>query len=296
MNALLPYLKQIADALSGSKGGDKKRDEELTSIAKNIGTATVTNNNVSMAGNANTKAISDTLAKGLIVTVQDGSSEYEKSIFALMFEMLQNAMFVTVTEDGQQVTKGIAQLIKEQNESLGIIKSALYDDSGQTPITVLSKLADINMNLGGINTDLDSVKAGISGINDSQAGILEALSMGSGASATSVVKELVDVNTNLTTIGTNIGSGNTTLSSIDSRLSTTNGLIGDSNELLSDIESNTDNIQVTASIDESSMTSAINDSRVDNIDDKVRDIYTRLGSIDTLVRNIDGKIADQTPD
>lgn len=293
MNALLPYLKQIADALAGNKGGDKKRDEELTSIAKNIGTATVTNNNVSMAGNANTKAISDTLAKGLIVTVQDGSSEYEKSIFALMFEMLQKAMFVTVTEDGQQVTKGIAQLIKEQNESLGIIKSALYDDSGDTPVTALSRLADINMNLGGINTDLDSVKAGISGINDSQAGILEALSMGSGASATSVVKELVDVNTNLTTIGTNIGSGNTTLSSIDSRLSTTNGLIGDSNELLSDIESNTDNIQVTASVDQSSMTTAVSNG----IDRSFALGYSSgaLEQIRDHVANIDTKTPDPNP-
>lgn len=292
MNALLPYLKQIADALTGNKGGDKKRDEELTSIAKNIGTATVTNNNVSMAGNANTKAISDTLAKGLIVTVQDGSSEYEKSIFALMFEMLQNAMFVTVTEDGQQVTKGIAQLIKEQNESLGIIKSALYDDSGDTPVTALSRLADINMNLGGINTDLDSVKAGISGINDSQAGILEALSMGSGASATSVVKELVDVNTNLTTIGTNIGSGNTTMNNIYSRLGTTNGLIGDSNELLSDIESNTDNIQVTASIDESSMTSAINSSKVDDIKDA---LYHSYDSAADLLASINEKTPSPNP-
>lgn len=293
MNALLPYLKQIADALTGNKSGDKKRDEELTSIAKNIGTATVTNNNVSMAGNANTKAISDTLAKGLIVTVQDGSSEYEKSIFALMFEMLQNAMFVTVTEDGQQVTKGIAQLLKEQNESLGIIKSALYDDSGDTPVTALSRLADINMNLGGINTDLDSVKAGISGINDSQAGILEALSMGSGASATSVVKELVDVNTNLTTIGTNIGSGNTTLSSIDSRLSTTNGLIGDSNELLSDIESNTDNIQVTASVDESSMTTAVSNG----IDSSLSLGYSTgsLHKIEGYVKSIDDKTPDPNP-
>lgn len=293
MNALLPYLKQIADALTGNKGGDKKRDEELTSIAKNIGTATVTNNNVSMAGNANTKAISDTLAKGLIVTVQDGSSEYEKSIFALIFEMLQKAMFVTVTEGGQQVTKGIAQLLKEQNESLGIIKSALYDDSGQTPVTALSRLADININLGGINTDLDSVKAGISGINDSQAGILDALSMGSGASATSVVKELVDVNTNLTTIGTNIGSGNTTLSSIDSRLSTTNGLIGDSNELLSDIESNTDNIQVTASVDESSMTTAVSDG----IDSSFALGY-RSGALEQIkdhVANIDTKTPDPNP-
>ena len=136
MNALLPYLKQIADALgSSAKNEGKKRDEELTSIAKNINTATVTNNNVSLAGNENTKGIRDTLAKGLIVTVQDGSSQYEKSIFALMFEMLQNAMFVTVTEGGQQVTKGIAQLMKEQNESLDLIKSALYDDSGQTPVT-----------------------------------------------------------------------------------------------------------------------------------------------------------------
>ena len=160
MNALLPYLKQIADALTGNKGGDKKRDEELTSIAKNIGTAAVTNNNVSMAGNANTKAISDTLAKGLIVTVQDGSSEYEKSIFALMFEMLQNAMFVTVTEDGQQVTKGIAQLLKEQNESISHIKDALYDNTTTPATTVLTKLDEIADAMGS-GVDAQTIADGI---------------------------------------------------------------------------------------------------------------------------------------
>lgn len=161
MNALLPYLKQIADALdSRNKTGDTKRDAELSSIAKSIGTSTVTNNNVSMAGNENVKAINETLSKGLIVNVQDGSSEYQKSIFALIFEMLQNAMFVTVTEDGQQVTKGIAQLLKEQNESISRIKDALYDSTTTPATTVLTKLDEIADAMGS-GVDAQTIADGI---------------------------------------------------------------------------------------------------------------------------------------
>ena len=151
MNALLPYLKQIADALnSRNKTGDTKRDAELSSIAKSIGTSTVTNNNVSIAGNENVKAINETLSKGLIVNVQDGSSEYQKSIFALIFEMLQNAMFVTVTENGQQVTKGIAQLLKEQNENISHIKDALYDSTTTPATTILTKISNMDTKLSAI--------------------------------------------------------------------------------------------------------------------------------------------------
>ena len=162
MNALLPYLKQIADALnSRNKTGDTKRDAELSSIAKSIGTSTVTNNNVSIAGNENVKAINETLSKGLIVNVQDGSSEYQKSIFALIFEMLQNAMFVTVTENGQQVTKGIAQLLKEQNESISHIKDALYDSTTTPATTVLTKLDEIADAMGGGSVDAQTIADGI---------------------------------------------------------------------------------------------------------------------------------------
>ena len=174
MQALLPYLKQIADALgSNAKNGDKKRDEELTSIAKNIVAATVTNNNVSMAGNANTKAISDTLAKGLIVRVQEGGSEVEKSIFALMFEMLQNALFITVTENGQQVTKGIARLLKEQNEALGAIKGtqdgileALATGTGQSATSVINELVNVNANLSTIGTNIGSGNETLNSIDE----------------------------------------------------------------------------------------------------------------------------------
>jgi hypothetical protein len=220
MNALLPYLKQIADAIgSSAKNGGKKRDEELTSIAKNINTASVTNNNVSMAGNENTKGIRDTLAKGLIVTVHDGSSEYEKSIFALMFEMLQQAMFVTVTENGQQVTKGIAQL-----------------------------LHDISTALGTTNTTLASI--------------------------------------------------NTNTSRTASRLSTVNENLGTTNNLLGDIESNTDNIHVTAELDDSGIIDALKGNNQRSVVDAIiyadnysvlSDIKDNTDSIENHVASIDSK-------
>ena len=168
----LPYLKQIADALNSNKGGDKKRDEELTSIAKNISTATVTNNNVSIAANENTKAISETLAKGLIVTVQEGSSEVQKSIFALIFEMLQSALYATVTENGQTVVKGIAQLVSEQNTILSGIASTVSTISAEATLTREALYDPNNANntiygkVSGIGNDTDIIRGTVSGIGN----------------------------------------------------------------------------------------------------------------------------------
>ena len=170
MNALLPYLKQIADALSSSaKNGSKKRDEELTSIAKNINAATVTNNNVSMAGNENTKAIGATLEKGLLLTVEEEQGgetvQVVKSVFQVIMDSIlakmEDALFVKVTENNQQVRKSLAQLVLEHDAEIVNIRKAL---DGTTANGIGAKVAAIDTKIGTMNTTLDGIKTAQEGI------------------------------------------------------------------------------------------------------------------------------------
>lgn len=249
MQALLPYLKQIAEALiSRNKEGDKKGNEALSSIEKTISVSTAKQTSAAAEGNANTSAIGATLEKGLLLTVEEEQGgetvQVVKSVFQVIMDSIlakmEDALFVTVTENNQQVRKSLAQLVLEHDvkiaaidTKLGYIRAAqehisdaLYDDSGATTITVLTKLADV--------------------VNK------------------------------LDTIGTNIGSGNNTLSSIDTRLET-------ANDTLDKIDDNTQNIQVTAYVSPSEITDAIDDSYVSNIFSKISDIKDKVQSIDNKI-------------
>lgn len=228
MNALLPYLKQIADALmSRNKEGDKKGNEALSSIEKTISVSTAKQTSTAAEGNANTSAIGATLEKGLLLTVEEEQGgetvQVVKSVFQVIMDSIlakmEDALFVTVTENNQQVRKSLAQLMH-----------------------------DISTALGTTNTTLASI--------------------------------------------------NTNTSRTASRLSTVNENLGTTNNLLGDIESNTDNIHVTAELDDSGIIDALKGNNQRSVVDAIiyadnysvlSDIKDNTDSIENHVASIDSK-------
>jgi len=110
MQSLLPYLKDIADAL--------KRMVGLGSDTSASG-GSATNSSVRVTNNVDTESISDKITGALVETVEVDDDEVQKSVFETVgneaVELLHEALFITVEEEegGQtvDVEKSIFEVI-----------------------------------------------------------------------------------------------------------------------------------------------------------------------------------------
>jgi len=167
----LPYLKEIADALKKIAGGsgEKTQNDALATIAKNIGASTIQETHVNMAGNANTKDIGEKLDKGLLVSVQDGSTAVIKSVVTVLKEALVEAfrecLTVEVTENNNTVRKGVAQLLTELVSHQENIEKAL-DGTNASGVArrIYNMITPLNNIKGAIDDGADDVVTAIGGV------------------------------------------------------------------------------------------------------------------------------------
>lgn len=262
MQALLPYLKQIAEALiSRNKEGDKKGNEALSSIEKTISVSTAKQTSTAAEGNANTSAIGATLEKGLLLTVEEEQGgetvQVVKSVFQVIMDSIlakmEDALFVTVTENNQQVRKSLAQLVLEHNAEIVNIRKAL---DGTTANGIGAKVAAIDTKIGTMNTTLDGIKTAQEGIEDA----LDGTTTGGVADKLNDIDNAISgIAQDVESIDTNIGTMNTNLNTVNTRLGSMYTFQRNTMNNTADIKTNTDNIQVTASLDDTDIVDKLDD-------------------------------------
>lgn len=115
MNAELPYLKRIADAL-------KKISASGIGGTTVIASGGSSSSSVNVGGSVNTAAINEMLETALIATVTEGQTEVQKSVYDVikdeMTAKLHDALVTTVTEQSVQVEKSIFDLILADIDSM----------------------------------------------------------------------------------------------------------------------------------------------------------------------------------
>lgn len=201
------------------------------------------------------------------IEFMDQAFEYRKSNATKN----SNSEIVPDASPTEMALANIADMITE-------LKSAFINGEGSTPVTMIDKLSELT-------EATDEIKQALiysDGSND-PIGIAEVVHDGDA----SIASALGTTNTRLGSIITGIGTTNDTLGDIETgtftRLDTANGK-------LNEIDSNTENISVTATLDDSGIISAI--QHADNYDVLV-DIRSNTnpnGSILEKVTSIDNKM------
>lgn len=236
-NASLPYLSRIANAvekLTGG-GGANAQAAALAAIAKSISVSVNSESTINTEGNKNTAAIAEHLDKGLLTSVQDGSSTIIKSLLELLrtalVDELHADMTVTVQEQqgGQTVNveKSVFEVMKDQ------IVKAIHDEL-TTTIEINNTPTEVNIAylLSGIMTANQAIATALSGLGTALTSIQ--------TNTANTAARLLDGNNTpagsiLAQIQGNTGSTYTDVHTITGDIHDTNGIKDDIEQMKNDI-------------------------------------------------------------